>query len=41
MNKVLQGTTPKLVITIPEPITVAAIPYREEANAYGTTVIIG
>lgn len=22
-------------------ITVAAIPYREEANAYGTTVIIG
>ena len=35
MNGILQGTTPKLVITV------AAIPSREEANAYGTTVIIG
>lgn len=41
MNKMLQGTTAKLIITVPEPITVAAIPYREEQNAYGTTVIIG
>lgn len=39
MNNILQGTTPHLIITVP--VTVAAIPYSETLNTYGTTVSIG